>query len=45
MRESEDTIAAPATLVERASRFVLICGLPEGKKIDALADVLIDTVH
>jgi len=36
---------AAATLVERASRFVVICGLPEGKKADGLADVLIDTVH
>ncbi len=36
---------AAATLVERASRFVLLCGLPEGKKSDGLADVLIDTIH
>jgi len=36
---------AAATLVERASRFVVICGLPEGKKADGLADVLIDIVH
>ena len=37
--------SAAATLVERTSRFVLICGLPDGKKADALADILIDTVH
>lgn len=36
---------AAATLVERTSRFVVICGLPEGKKADGLADVLIDTVR
>jgi IS30 family transposase len=36
--------SAAATLVERTSRYVIICGLPEGKKADALADVLIDTV-
>jgi IS30 family transposase len=36
--------SAAATLVERTSRFVVICGLPDGKKADALADVLIDTV-
>lgn len=37
--------SAAATLVERTSRYVMICGLPEGKKADGLADVLIDTVH
>ncbi|MDN5757614.1 MAG: IS30 family transposase [Tomitella sp.] len=36
--------SAAATLVERASRFTLICGLPAGKTADGLADVLIDTV-
>ncbi|WP_182349014.1 IS30 family transposase [Tomitella gaofuii] len=36
--------SAAATLVERTSRFTLICGLPSGKNADALADVLIDTV-
>lgn len=35
---------AAATLVERTSRFTMICGLPAGKSADALADVLIDTV-
>lgn len=37
--------SAAATLVERTSRYVMICGLPDGKKADGLADVLIDTVH
>ncbi|WP_158726438.1 IS30 family transposase [Tomitella fengzijianii] len=36
--------SAAATLVERTSRFTLICGLPAGKNADGLADVLIDTV-
>ena len=36
---------AAATLVERHSRYVIILGLPEGKKADPLADVLIDRVH
>lgn len=36
---------AAATLVERTSRFVIILGLPEGKKADALADTLIDAVR
>lgn len=33
-----------ATLVERSSRFVIIKALPQGKKADPLADVLIDTI-
>lgn len=37
--------SAVATLVERSSRFVIMLGLPEGKKADGLADVLIDRVH
>jgi len=32
--------SAAATLVERQTRFTVICGLPEGKKAPALADVL-----
>lgn len=32
--------SAAATLVERATRFTIICGLPEGKKAPALANVL-----
>lgn len=36
--------SAAATLVERASRFTTICGLPAGKNANGLADVLIDTV-
>lgn len=35
---------AIATLVERSSRFVIIKALPEGKKADPLADILIDTI-
>ena len=34
--------SAAATLVERTTRFTTILALPEGKKSDALADVLID---
>ncbi|MFQ4149767.1 IS30 family transposase [Arthrobacter sp. LAPM80] len=34
-----------ATLVERHSRFLIMLGLPEGKKADGLADVLIDRVN
>lgn len=34
--------SAAATLVERTTRYTLILGLPEGKKADGLADVLID---
>lgn len=37
--------SAVATLVERSSRFVIMLGLPEGKKAHGLADVLIDRVH
>lgn len=37
--------SAVATLVERRSRFLIMLGLPEGKKADALADVLIDSVN
>ena len=37
--------SAVATLVERHSRFLIMLGLAEGKKADALADVLIDTVN
>lgn len=33
---------AAATLVERTSRYVQILGLPDGKRADGLADVLID---
>lgn len=36
--------SAVATLVERSSRFVIIKALPEGKKADPLADVLIETI-
>ncbi len=34
--------SAAATLVEKTSLFTLILGLPQGKKADGLADVLID---
>ena len=34
--------SAAATLVERTTRYTLILGLPDGKKADGLADVLID---
>jgi len=37
--------AAAATLVERNSRFVIILGLPDGKRAEGLADVLIDRVN
>lgn len=37
--------SAVATLVERHSRFVMILGLPEGKRADPLADILIDTIN
>lgn len=37
--------SAVATLVERSSRFLIMLGLPEGKKAAGLADVLIDRVH
>ena len=37
--------SAIATLVERHSRFLIMLGLPEGKKADGLADVLIDRVN
>jgi len=33
---------AAVTLVERTTRYTLILGLPEGKKADGVADVLID---
>jgi len=36
---------AVATLVERSSRFLIMLGLPEGKKAAGLADVLIDRVN
>ncbi len=36
---------AAATLVERASRLTIICGLPDGKSPDALADVLTGTAQ
>lgn len=36
--------SAVATLVERHSRFLIMLGLPEGKKADGLADALIDRV-
>lgn len=35
---------AAATLVERISRYVVIVGLPDGKKADGLADALIRQV-
>jgi len=35
---------AVATLVERSSRFLIMLGLPEGKKAAGLADALIDRV-
>ncbi|GAA4655501.1 hypothetical protein GCM10025779_15330 [Arthrobacter cryoconiti] len=34
-----------ATLVERNSRFLIMLGLPEGKKAAGLADVLINRVN
>lgn len=37
--------SAIATLVERHSRFLITLGLPEGKKTDGLADVLINRVN
>jgi transposase, IS30 family len=37
--------SAVGTLVERHSRFLIMPGLPEGKKADGLADVLIDRVN
>lgn len=37
--------SAVATLVERSSRFLIVLGLPEGKKATGLADVLIDRVR
>lgn len=37
--------SAIATLVERNSRFLIMLGLPEGKKADGLADVLINRVN
>ncbi|WP_315913809.1 IS30 family transposase [Arthrobacter sp. lap29] len=37
--------SAIATLVERNSRFLIMLGLPEGRKADGLADVLIDRVN
>lgn len=37
--------SAIATLVERHSRFLIMLGLPEGKKADGLADVLINRVN
>lgn len=37
--------SAVATLVERSSRYLIMLGLPEGKKADGLADVLIDRVN
>jgi IS30 family transposase len=36
--------SAAATLVERASRFTVIPGLPDGKHASGLADILIDRV-
>lgn len=36
---------AAATLVERTSRFTIILALPQGKKADSLADVLIEHVN
>jgi IS30 family transposase len=38
----KDGATAVATLVERVSRFVIVLGLPDGKKSEGLADVLID---
>ncbi len=35
---------AAATLAGRTSRFTIICGLPDGKNADSLADILIDHV-
>ncbi|PXA64482.1 IS30 family transposase [Arthrobacter psychrochitiniphilus] len=37
--------SAIATLVERHSRFLIMLGLPEGKKADGLADILINRVN
>nr|WP_237759808.1 IS30 family transposase [Arthrobacter alpinus] len=37
--------SAIATLVERHSRFLIMLGLPEGKKADVLADILIIRVN
>ena len=37
--------SAVATLVERSSRYLIMLGLPEGKKAAGLADVLIDRVQ
>jgi len=37
--------SAVATLVERSSRYLIMLGLPEGKKAAGLADVLIDRVN
>jgi IS30 family transposase len=37
--------SAAATLVERTTRFVVIKALPEGKRADPLADILIDQVN
>lgn len=37
--------SAIATLVERNSRFLIMLGLPEGKKADGLADILINRVN
>ncbi len=36
---------AVATLVERSSRYLIMLGLPEGKKAAGLADVLIERVN
>ena len=37
--------SAIATLVERNSRFLIMLGLPEGKKAAGLADILINRVN
>ncbi|WP_148045150.1 hypothetical protein [Arthrobacter oryzae] len=42
---SQQVIEAVPTLVERHTRFLIMLGLPEGKKATPLADVLIAKVN